>query len=88
MIVTPKEKDSCNLYCQKLMEMKTLLLPDKHCMRGASCAGTAPRCPSSHAAGSHVKNVLDAEKEMTKPSLLRECLLCNTLSCNDALLCV
>lgn len=71
MIVAPKEKDSCNLYCQKLMEMKSLLLPDKHCMTGASCEATFPICPRSHTAGSHVENVLDAEKEMTKPSLLR-----------------
>ena len=62
MIVAPKEKDICNPYCQKLMEVKSLLLPDKRRMTGASYAVTFPIRPSSHTAGSCVKNVLDAEK--------------------------
>lgn len=45
-----------------LMEIKSLPLPHKHCMRVANYAVRFPVNPRSHTAGSHLKSVLGAEK--------------------------
>lgn len=70
IIVAPKEKDSCKVHCQKLMEMKSLFLLEKLCMMCQLCSNIPDVSQQPHCWFAS-ENALNAEKEMIQPSLLR-----------------